>query len=352
MMQMLPRPLAQSVASLFEAAGTPMEIAQQVADNLVEANLKGHDSHGVGMAPRYVQAIVEGGLQPEVRAGKAVTDHGSILVMDGLRGYGQVVGYEATQQLAARARSLGMGMLGLRNVHHLGRIGAYAEQLAAEGLVSLHFVSVPSSVLVAPWQGLKARFGTNPVCIGMPSPAGDHVILDFATSRVAQGKVRVAWLKGERLEGGPAMVDAEGQLTDDPSVMFSEPKGAQLPFGEHKGAGLALVCSLLAGSLIGGETEQTGPHGVPIVNGMMSIAIDPAALGVGQALRDEIDSFVAWVKEAAGPGQVVKAPGDAERESLLLRSRAGIPLDEGTLGQLRAAALSVDLDPTALFPTA
>jgi uncharacterized oxidoreductase len=349
---MFPLPLTESVERLFHAAGTRAELARQVAVNLVEANLKGHDSHGVGMAPRYVQAIAAGGLQPNAAAGKAVTDQGGIIVIDGLMGYGQVVGSEAIGRLAARARGLGLAMLGLRNVHHLGRIGAYAEQLAAAGLVSMHFVNVSSSVLVAPWHGLKARFGTNPVCIGLPAPGGDHVILDFATSRLAQGKVRVAWLKGEPVPGGPAMVDAEGRLTDDPAVMFTEPRGALIPFGEHKGAGLALACSLLTGPLIGGVTEQTSEHGVPIVNGMMSIAIDPAAMGAGQTLRDEIEPFVAWVKEAAAPGRQVKAPGQAERESQALRGREGIPLDDGTLGQLRDAARSVGLDPETLFPAA
>lgn len=350
MLQMLPLPLAQSVARVFESAGTRAEIARQVADNLVEANLKGHDSHGVGMAPRYVQAIAEGGLQPNADTAEVAVDQGAILVMDGRRGYGQVVGSHAMRLAEARARGQGLAMLGLRNVHHLGRIGAYAEQLAAAGLVSLHFVNVSSHPSVVPWNGLEARFGTNPVCIGMPSPTGDHVILDFATSRVAHGKARVAWLKGERVAGGSAMVDAEGRQTDDPSVLFTEPKGAQLPFGEHKGAGLALICSLLAGSLIGGPTEQHGPQGAAIVNGLLSIVIDPAALGAGRQLMDEIDPFVAWVKEAAIPGQAVKAPGDAERESRARRSREGIALDDGTLGQLREAAGSVGLDPAALFP--
>lgn len=346
--------LTRAVARLFEAAGTGGEIAQQVAANLVDANLLGHDSHGVGMAPRYVQAIADGGLQANA-SGSIVLDNGAVQTMDGRRGFGQWVGQDAMQRLAQRARAHGVALLGLYNVHHLGRIGAYAEQLAADGIVSLHLVNVATSRMVVPWGGREARFGTNPICVGVPSPSGQHVILDFATSRVAHGKARVAWLSGERVAGGPALADAEGHLTDDPSVMFTEPRGALLPFGEHKGAGLALVCSLLGGLLAGGRTEQHDPDGsAAIVNGMLSIAIDPRAMGTAHHLRDEIDEFVQWVKASPAPegGPAVQAPGDPERAKRIARERDGIALDDGTWAQLQEAAQSVGLVPDEVFAAA
>ena len=142
--------------------------AEQVAANLVLANLSGHDSHGVGMVPRYVDAVLEGGLQPNAARRRSMLDAGSLLALDGQRGYGQIVGVQAMRLAIARAAQHGSCILTLANAHHLGRIGHFAEMAAAEGLVSIHFVNVLSRPVVAPWGGGDGRFGTNPCCIGIP----------------------------------------------------------------------------------------------------------------------------------------------------------------------------------------
>lgn len=349
--------LIRAAEKILVAAGTEPHIAQKVAENLVQANLKGHDSHGIGMVPRYVEAIAEGGLQPNA-AGKLIQDSGAILMVDGGRGYGQSVGMDAVRRLAECAHGHGIALLGLSNVHHLGRIGAYAEQLAEEGLVSLHFVNVPTNPMVVAWGGHLPRFGTNPVCIGMPSKTESApVILDFATSRLAHGKIRVAWLKQSRLADDQSLQDAEGKTTDDPGVLFREPSGVMMPFGEHKGAGLAMMCSLLGGALTGGRTERSheaGESGMAVINGMLSIAIDPAAMGAAAGFLQEVEAFSDWVRASQGPdsqGEVL-VPGEPERRSFMARQREGISVDDGTWGQLQAACRSTGLDPEeVLFPS-
>jgi hydroxycarboxylate dehydrogenase B len=162
-----PEALRELCADVLHAAGSSAEEARRVADNLVMANLSGHDSHGVGMVPRYVEAVLEGGLRPNAAA-KVTLDGGSVIAMDGQRGYGQVVGEEAMALGMARARESGSCVLALANSHHLGRIGHFAELATAQGLVSIHFVNVLSRPVVAPWGGGDGRFGTNPCCIGIP----------------------------------------------------------------------------------------------------------------------------------------------------------------------------------------
>ena len=163
--------LRDVVARILVGAGSTPEEADQVAANLVLANLSGHDSHGVGMVPRYVDAVRQGGLVPNAAATIAM-DIGTMLALHGNRGYGQVVGVQAMELAMQRARTHGSCIMTLSNVHHLGRIGHYAEMAVAQGLVALHFVNVLSRGVVAPWGGADGRFGTNPCCIGIPLASG------------------------------------------------------------------------------------------------------------------------------------------------------------------------------------
>ena len=159
--------LRSHVATVLIASGSSSEEAETVASNLVMANLSGHDSHGVGMLPRYVDTILEGGLKANASV-QTVLDIGSMLTLDGQRGYGQVIGAQAMELGMARAKTHGSCIMALADSHHLGRIGHFAEMAVAEGLVSIHFVNVISRPVVAPWGGADGRFGTNPCCIGIP----------------------------------------------------------------------------------------------------------------------------------------------------------------------------------------
>ena len=297
----LPR-LQDAMRYLVRGFGSSDAEVQAVATNLIEANLTGHDSHGVGMLPRYVDAYLEGNLKPNASV-EVTLDGGTLLRLDGQAGFGQVIGEQAMALAAQRALQHGSCIVALGNAHHLGRIGAWAEQAAAAGLVSLHMANVISRNIVAPHGGADARFGTNPFCAGVPLPGREPVILDFATSVIAQGKTRVAYNKGETVAPG-YLLDDQGQPTTDPRYSVVPPFGALLTFGGHKGYGLALMCELLGGALASGMTQRTGDVSKKrILNGMFSVLLNPNALGERGAFESEALAFLDWVK--ASPASAV-----------------------------------------------
>jgi uncharacterized oxidoreductase len=339
--------LQAAIAQMLQAAGTDPASAALVAADLLEANLQGHDSHGVQLAPRYVLNVLAGKLVANA-AVQVVQQAGAIIVADGGMGFGQVVGRQAMDLAIASARDTGLGLLALRNVHHLGRIGAYGDQAVAAGMLSVHFVNAVSGPpVVAPFGGNAARFGTNPICIAVPpvAPGGHPLILDFATSALAIGKVRVAHAAGRPVPEG-SLVDHAGRPTTDPGVMYGEgPHGALLPFGLHKGSGLALMCEILAGALTGGGTNQPAtPKDRGIVNGMLALVLDPARFGDLEAFRAETAAMVAHVKTAApGDGPPVLVAGEKERITRAERRRDGIPVPDPTWAELCAAAAEVGI---------
>jgi len=338
--------LREQVAAILRGAGSAAEEARTVADNLVLANLSGHDSHGIGMVPRYVDAVAEGGLQPNT-AMRVQLDAGTLLALDGQRGYGQVVGMQAMELAIARARELGSCIMTLAHAHHLGRIGHFAEAATAQGLVSIHFVNVLSRPVVAPWGGGDGRFGTNPCCIGVPLAGQPPFLLDFATSRVAQGKMRVAHNKGERVPPGH-LIDEHGRPTDDPGVVVVPQSnglfGALMTFGEHKGYGMAVACELLGGALSGGGTwHRPADQARSVYNGMLTVLIDPARLGTQDAFEAEARAFVDWLRQGPpGAGfEGVQVAGDPERRARAARERDGIVVDDATWAELVAAGAKV-----------
>jgi hydroxycarboxylate dehydrogenase B len=342
--------LIATVRAIVKAAGSSDYEAELVATNLVEANLRGHDSHGIGMIPRYIDAITEKGLTVNAHP-SIVLDSGALLTVNGNAGYGQVIGFEAMQWAITRAQAHGVCVMGLTNSHHIGRIGHWAEQAAAAGLVSVHFVNVISRPVVAPWGGRDARHGTNPFCVGIPRPGAEGpIILDFATSRIAQGKTRVAYNKGEPVAPG-ILIDDAGNPSTDPRWSVIEPLGAILPFGEHKGSGLALVCELLGGALAGGLTAHEASEGKRrVLNGMLSIVIDPARMGTASNLFSELEAFVQWhtaSPAASGADQVLIA-GDPERNIRKKRIAGGIPVDATTWEELLAAGERAGITRAAL----
>ena len=223
--------LIKAIEAIVLAGGSEAREAKIVAENLVAANLTGHDSHGVGMIPRYVDSLLEGGLVVNQHP-KVLFDGGAMISLDGQSGYGQVIGLEAMDIGIARAKQHGMCVMGLGRSHHLCRIGQWAEQAVAAGLISLHFTNVVSRSIVAPHGGADARFGTNPMTVGIPIPNEPPFILDMATSAVAQGKIRVAHNKREKVSP-EWLIDDKGQPTDSPAFGTVEPFGALRTFGLH-----------------------------------------------------------------------------------------------------------------------
>src|SRR5665213_3867801 len=326
---------------IVTAGGSKPAEAEIVADHLVEANLRGHDSHGVGMLVAYVRDFEGGTLKPNQKP-EIVSDTGTISVWDAHAGYGQVVARQAVEWAIEAAKKHGVAVNGLRNAHHIGRVGTYGEIAARAGMVALHFVNVASGPPpVAPFRGKEGRFLTNPVCIAIPGTDNNEpILLDFATSRVAMGKVRVAHNAGKPMLDG-ALLDHAGKPTINPSVMYSEQRGVVLPFGEHKGSGLALVCELLAGAIVGSTSVTTPtPPERGILNGMLSIVIDPTRLSTRDSMLAEIDAMIAWVKSAApaDPDLPVLIAGEPERLARAKRIADRIEIDDTNSAQLTAIA--------------
>ena len=341
--------LRRVVRTLLERAGSEPAEAAQVAAHLVDANLRGHDSHGVGMIPHYVHNITNETMRPNTGL-SVVRDGGAVMLFDGGMGYGQRVGAEMMTRLIERARGLGAVVASLRNVHHLGRIGTYAEMAVAAGLVSIHFVNVTGHPpLVAPYRGSQARFGTNPICIGVPGTARHQpFLLDMATSVIALGKVRVALNKDERIAAG-TLVDARGRPTTDPKVMFPDDeteRGALLPLALHKGYGLLFAAELLAGVVgAGGTSNPSTAHLDTIRNNMLTVVIDPSTLVEPDCMERELDTIIDYVTSSppANPEEPVLVAGDPERMMLEQRMADGIPVDPVTWNGILDAGEAVGL---------
>ncbi|HSF93654.1 MAG TPA: Ldh family oxidoreductase, partial [Thermohalobaculum sp.] len=232
--------LTAMLTRVFRAAGGSGAEAHAIAANLVEANLAGHDSHGVIRTQRYLWWQAQGTLNFG-RTAETVLDAPGFALIEGHQGFGQTIGPQAVALGTAKARANRFAVIGLRNAGHLGRIGAFAETACAEGLISIHFVNVGNSVLVAPFGGAERRMATNPVCIGVPHAEGDF-ILDFATSKVAEGKILVA-RKGRKPAPKDSLIGPDGALSDDPDVLYGpevpgkvdnprDGPGALAPMGE------------------------------------------------------------------------------------------------------------------------
>ena len=342
--------LRDIVREIVARAGSLGDEPALVADHLVDANLAGHDSHGVGLLTRYMENLYKVLLKSNQHA-ELVTDHGALIVIDGNQGYGQVVAREAMEIAIGRAKTHGLALLALRNAHHIGRVGAWGLMAAEAGLVSTHYVNVIGhEPLVAPFRGSDARFATNPYCCALPATENrPPMLLDMATSKVALGKVRVALNKGEEV-APENLIDDKGRPTTDPEVMYREPMGALLPFGLHKGYGLALVCELLAGALTGGGTGKPGfPRDGRIINNMLAILIDPSHLVEREAFAAEVEAMLDYVtaSPAADPDAPVLVPGDPERATRAERMANGVPVDDTTWEQILSAAEKLGLSRAA-----
>jgi uncharacterized oxidoreductase len=342
-----PDRLTRLTTAVFTAAGWPAEDAAEVARHFTLANLSGHDSHGIGMLPLYLRSVQDGWLKPSNTPVDRIYAP-PFLVIDGALALGQPTASRALRRASEIAAGQGIAVLNLLDAHHIGRIGDYAEQAAERGLVSMFWVNVAGRPpIVAAHGAREARWGTNPHAIGVPSPDGRHLILDFATSRMAHGKARVALNKGVPAPEG-YLIDSEGRPTTDPAVVFPPgPLGALLPFGEHKGAGLAFMVELLSAGLGGGALIQSKPARTWIINSLFGILIDPKRLdpdGDGQQARV---AAVTGFLRAARPqdeAEPVLAPGDKERALRAIRARDGIPVDDETWRQIVAAAASIGVD--------
>ncbi len=342
-----PETLHATIRLIVRRMGSDAAEAAMVADHLVRANLAGHDSHGVGMLPAYVRLLRQGLLVPNQRL-RAVLDFGALLVLDAGRGFGQRMAAEAVGRAAGRARELGAAVLCLRNSAHIGRVGTYGEQAAAEGMAFIGYVNVADHRdIAAPWGCAQPRLGTNPFVTAVPGEHGPALLLDMATTTIAAGKARVARNKGVPVPPD-CLIDADGNATDDPRGFIDDHTGALLTFGRHKGSGLSVMCEIMAGALGGGQrTDQPRQGG--ILNSLFAVLIDISRLGERADIMAGIEATKAHIRSArmAQGFEEILLPGEPERRMAAARA-AGIPIDGRTWEQVCEAAAAVGISAAEL----
>lgn len=342
-----PDQLRQLACAIFVAKGVPEDTAAIVAASLVDANLRGHDSHGIIRVPQYVEWLDAGWINPHGRL-EVFRDSGPILMVTGHYQFGQVIGREATALAISKARQQGVCVLTIRESSHLGRMGEFMEQAAAAGLVAFAWTNTHGGgVLQAAHGGYEPRLSANPLAAGAPLPDGSAVTMDFATSITAEGKVKVALARGECLPEG-YLVDGHGRPTTDPAVYYSEPKGAILPVAAHKGYALAVFADLLAGGLTGGLCSQANLD--QVANGMLALFLDPEAFAGADAYNTQAGGLAEWLKSSK-PREGFKEvllPGEPESRTAERRTREGIPVEDETWNKMLTLARELEIAPPTL----
>ena len=333
---------------IFRAANVPDDIARIVTSALVDANLSGHDSHGVIRIPDYVEGVRRGTVRPAARP-RVLTQRAATALVSGEWGFGQPAGLAAIDEAVARARQYGVAAVGVVRCNHLGRIGAYVERAAAAGCAAVAWVGGFGRWRAVPYGGSRPALGTNPLAAGFPLRGEEPVVVDMATTAVAVGKIMVAQAAKKDLPPG-SIVDSQGRPTTDPVDFFQG--GALLPFGAHKGYGLAVLTELLGQALTGADAHGGDGGGGEVFrhSGALFCAIDVGAFRPADettAAAERIAGRLRSIPPAAGFERVY-TPGEPEARTRRERARAGIELPWDTWRAILATAESAGISAAQL----
>ncbi len=324
------------VQDIFVAAGVREDIATRVAESLVLSNLQGHDSHGIVRVNLYLDQIRQGSLHPASDP-VAVEESPAVVIMDAQRSFGQWSAFVLMQQVMAKAEAQGIASGGLVNSGHVGRLGEWVTMAANAGYIGLAFCNGGGRPgIVAPFGGRERVLGTNPLAAGIPLEGRAPIVIDFATSTVAEGKVKIAFNKNTDLPPD-SILDKDGHPSLKPADLYDG--GVMLPAAGHKGFGLGLLNDLLAGVLTGSGAPLREP-GPSWANGVLFIVLKIEAFRALSAFfgdaRDYVD-FVKSVRPAPGFSEVL-VPGEPEGRVAAERQAHGIPVDDVTWSALVTAA--------------
>jgi uncharacterized oxidoreductase len=327
--------LVELTAEILARAGSPRAHALLVAEHLVGSNLSGHDSHGLIRLPQYCAHIREGKVDPAASP-RVVRQGPTTALIDGSRAWGQVVARAAADLALALARRSAVGAVAARNSYHVGRVGAYLMPAAEAGFIAQAFCNGHGVSRAAPWGGTDSRLGTNPIAFALPARGGP-ILADFATTAVAEGKVRLAKAEGRAIPEG-WVIDGAGRPTTDPAVLYDG--GTLVPLGGregHKGYCLSITVDILGGLLPGAGAGRLTPV---VGNGLFIQVIDPRAFDDEAAFLDRVDTYVAYLKASprrAGVDEVL-LPGEPERRAEARRRREGLEIDAGTWSEIEGLA--------------
>lgn len=326
--------LTELATVVLAGAGAPESTASAVAGSLVESNLLGHDSHGVRRLPSYLEAVAAGRVvptaEPTVTESDVAQSGGATATIDGNLAFGQLSARLAVREVRERAHRHGVATAVIRRCNHVGRLGEYVAELAADGLVALTLGNADPAV--APYGGRERRLGTNPMAWGVPRADGGTVVMDWATAATAEGKLAEARTHGDRVAPG-LLLDPSGRPSDDPEAFYAG--GALLPFGGHKGYALSVIIEivggLLSGAGIGSRPGYDGGFGTVVV------AVDIARFTPLDHFREEVEQFchdLSTTALADGHDEVL-VPGEREERVRRDRTEHGIPMTEAGWRELR-----------------
>jgi LDH2 family malate/lactate/ureidoglycolate dehydrogenase len=331
--------------ALLVAAGASAEEAKAVAKGCVDANLAGHDSHGVIAIPTYIDRVKAGHIIPGA-PWSIVQETATTTVIDGHWGFGFHVNAKAMQLTIDKARTSNVAACTVFRQSHVGRLAAYPLMAVRDGMIGLATAdSGRSPKVVAPFGGREARLGTNPIAIAVPSDLEAPFYLDMATSAVAAGKINVAAARGQKIPTGWVLAQ-DGSATDDPTALRKG--GALLPLGGsegYKGSGLAAMVEILCGLLtgLGFGVEPSGRHN----DGCFMAVFKVAAFRPLEEFKKEVAEFARYLKATPpakdSPG--VFYPGEVEYIREQERRATGIDIEDATWNKLEELARQYGLDP-------
>ena len=344
MQNFTPEQLRKVTSDIFKAAGIPDEDAQTISQLLVDANLAGHDSHGVIRIPQYIGLMKLGQINPSVPM-EIERESPSHALINGNWGFGHVIAKKAMSLAIQKAKSNTISAISIYNCNHIGRLGSYPVMAAKEGFVGMVMANAGGAALyVAPFGGTDGRLATNPISIGVPG-RDKPILLDITSSVVAQGKIRVALNRGDSVPLG-WLINGKGEPTTDPRELNGPPPGALLPLGGiagHKGFALGLMIDVLGGALSGAGCSGSG--NTRLCNGVLMIAINIESFTSLEDFYHHVDELVAHVKSSPlAPGfDEILAPGEIELRTEQRRLQEGIPIDDETWRQIQETAAEVGI---------
>jgi L-2-hydroxycarboxylate dehydrogenase (NAD+) len=340
--------LKRFVGSAFQKLGVPTDDAEIAAAVLVMADLRGVDTHGVlRFSPTtwYVKWLREGSMTPTPNI-HVVSESASTALVDGDAGMGMVIGHRAMELAIQKAKSSGVGMVGVRNSRHFGMSAYYAMQALPHDMIGIAMTN--ASRQVVPTFGREAKFGTNPLALAAPALEELPFVLDMATNTAAAGKLEIAARLGNRIPLGWAL-DERAQPTTDPRIAQKArrllPLGGARESGSHKGYGLAILVEILCGVLTGTLTALNADQN-PRGHFFGAIRID--SFRPADEFKRDMDRLIRELKSTTPiQGQErVFVPGEIEFETAKERAEWGIPLHPSVLEGLRELSeqLSIPYD--------
>ncbi|RIK40803.1 MAG: dehydrogenase [Chloroflexi bacterium] len=328
--------------AIFQAAGVPEDQARIAVEHLVEANLMGHDSHGIMRLPIYTRSLLKGDIVP-VGNHKIVRETPTSAVIDANRSFGIVLTYTAMQMAVEKAKEHTLGAVAVHHSSHIGRLGAFPPLAAQQDCIGILMLN-GGGRFTAPFGGTGRRLPPNPIAVSVPGPNGPAMMLDVTTSILAGGKIDVYHARGQAVPEG-ILVDKEGRPVTDPNL-FRTGEAAMLPLGGpmgYKGYGLGMMIDAIAGGLswAGCSADKPTRGG----SGYLALAIKVESFIDVDEYKREVQCLIDWVKSSPTmPGvDKIYLPGEIEEGTKQKREAEGIPLEESTWASIVEAAQLVNV---------